>query len=200
MPRNYTMRKRAEAHGRTRDRIVQATLHLHDEKGVAPTTFCEIAERAGVGPATVNRHFPTVGALVQACGAHVWNEMRPPVPDTAAQVFEGTTKGRTRLERLVEELDAFYQRGAHRLALAARDRDLIPELDAFLTAVDVGVEALVREALAGADPASRQVRIAVALVSFPVWAAVGRSGLSGRELTAFRVRLLECPLGAAGRA
>ena len=53
------MQKRAEARDQVRERIVEATMRLHDEKGVVPTTFAEIAERAGVGPATVSRHFPT---------------------------------------------------------------------------------------------------------------------------------------------
>ena len=50
-------------------------MRVHDEKGVAPATFSEIAQRAGVGVATVTRHFPTLSDLVRACGAHVWQEM-----------------------------------------------------------------------------------------------------------------------------
>src|SRR5215203_6814967 len=80
MARDYRMQKRAEARDQVRERIVEATMRLHDEKGVVPTTFAEVAERAGVGPATVSRHFPTLGDLVRACGAHVWHEMRPRHP------------------------------------------------------------------------------------------------------------------------
>src|SRR5262249_4813328 len=65
--RKYRMTHRAAAHEETRERIVRATMALHDERGVATTTFAEVAERAGVGPATVSRHFPTLGALVMAC-------------------------------------------------------------------------------------------------------------------------------------
>ena len=83
------MKKRAEARDETRDRIVRATMALHDEQGVATTTFADIAERAGVGPATVLRHFPTLGSLVMACGQHVAEEMRPPTPADAEQVFAG---------------------------------------------------------------------------------------------------------------
>jgi AcrR family transcriptional regulator len=191
------MRKRAEAQDRTRERIIQATMQLHDEKGVAPTTFSEIADRAGVGQATVSRHFPTLGALVQACGVHAWQEMRPPTPDVAAAVFSGLHRTPERLARLVEEVDEFYARGAHRLGLAARDRDLVPELEGFLHAVDAGVTALVREALAKDDPPEQTVQVVVALMAFPVWSALTRIGLSPSELTAFRVRLLRCALKAA---
>ena len=89
MRRPYRMTNRAAAHEETRERIVRATMALHDERGVATTSFADVAQRAGVGPATVFRHFPTLGALVMACGAHVAAEMRPPSPADAPAVFEG---------------------------------------------------------------------------------------------------------------
>ncbi len=64
------MKDRARARDETRERIVRATMQLHDEKGVAATSFLDVAKRAGTGAATVYRHFPDIGALVSACGAH----------------------------------------------------------------------------------------------------------------------------------
>src|SRR5690348_11142894 len=147
MTRQYRMKKRATARDETRERIVRATMALHDEQGVATTSFADVAERAGVRAATVLRHFPTIGELVMACGAHVAAEMRPPSPDDAVRLFEGLKSTRARLERLVSELDAFYSRGELRLSWAAKDRDRIPELGQFLVMVEAGVEALVRAAL-----------------------------------------------------
>ena len=69
--RAYRLKKRAETRDETRERILQATMLLHDEKGVATTSFTDVAARAGVGAATVYRNFPTLESLVQACGAHV---------------------------------------------------------------------------------------------------------------------------------
>jgi AcrR family transcriptional regulator len=195
--RRYRMLKRAKARERTRERIVQATMQLHDEKGVAQTTFSEIAKRAGVGPATVSRHFPTLGELVRACGRHVWEEMRPPSPETTPAVFVGAQTQRERLVRLVEELDAFYTRGELRLGLAARDREIVPELDGFLIAVEAGVEALVREALAGTGRSQLPVQVAKGLMSYPMWLEVRRLGLPQSELTELKVRLLECGISAA---
>jgi AcrR family transcriptional regulator len=197
MAREYRMQKRAEARDQVRERIVQATMRLHDEKGVVPTTFADIAERAGVGPATVSRHFPRLGDLVRACGAHVWQEMRPPTHDTIASSFAEAKTSRDRLVRLVEELDAFYARGAHRLALAARDRELVPELDGFLTAVEAGVKALVREALANTEDGEHVIQVAVALTSFQVWTQFTRVDLDPAELTRLKVKILECTLKAA---
>ena len=200
MARGYRMRKRAEIRDQTRERIIQATMQLHDEKGVAPTTFSDVAERAGVGVATVFRHFPKLGDLVRACGGHVWQEMRPPVPDAAPAVFAGLQSTPERIERLVEELDAFYERGALRLALAARDRELVPELDQFLGAVEAGVEAMVREALKEANLSSRALEVARALMSFPVWAALNRLGLPAAERVRLRTDLLKCGLRSADPA
>ena len=49
MTRTYRKAKRAEAQEETRERIVQATLALHLEQGVATTSYTDVAERAGVG-------------------------------------------------------------------------------------------------------------------------------------------------------
>jgi len=196
MARNYRMGKRAEELERTRERILAATMHVHDEKGVAPATSAEIAARAGVSQATLSRHFPSYSDLVQACGGHVWREMRPPVPETAAGVYEGASGMERRLTRLVEELDAFYARGAHRLDLAWRDRDLMPQIDGFLRAVESGVDALVAEALAPFGPTPSMLRVAAALTSFRVWQSLKRQGFEEAEMREVLCQTLVCGLQA----
>lgn len=176
MAREYRLGERAKAQDKTRERIVRATMALHDEQGVAATSFVDVAKRAGVGAATVYRHFPTPGALVMACGAHVWAEMLPPVPDDAPRVFEGIAGRVARLDRLAETLDAFYRRGALRLGKAAADRKVVPELDGFLQAVEAGVAALVREAVAGEPISEAQIQVLLALTDFPVWRSLQRLG------------------------
>ena len=190
MTRHYRMNERARAQDETRERIVQATMALHDEQGVAATSFTDVAKRAGIGAATVYRHFPTVDALVVACGAHVWTEMRPPMPDLAPAVFEGIVGRPARLLRLVDEIDAFYRRGALRLHKAAADRGEIHGLDEFLKAVEAGVDALVREAVRGEQLPELAIALLISLTEFPVWQALqrlpletpGRNGLHARLL------------------
>jgi len=191
--REYRMRKRAESFDATRERIVEATAALHYEQGVAATSYVQIAERAGVGPATVYRHFPTLGSLVEACGAHVYEEMQPPLPENAPAIFAGFGTRRQRLERLVAELDAFYERGAVRLGIAARDRDRVPELDAGLRQVETGVEALVREAL-GAGCSEGAVRLVTAMADVSVWRSLRRVGAPPAEFRRMLVRLLACAI------
>jgi AcrR family transcriptional regulator len=190
------MKKRAEASAATRERILRATMALHDEKGVATTTFSDVAERAGVGAATIYRNFPTLDALIAACGAHVWQDMRPPVAQDAAALFAGLETRAARLERLVQELDAFYRRGEYRLVQAGHDRHRVPGLEMFLTAVEAGIEAWTREALAGATESD--IRIVLALTDLRVWVSLKRLQLSKARLVAFMLGLIESALAAKG--
>jgi AcrR family transcriptional regulator len=189
--REYRMRKRAEGFDATRERIVEAAAALHYKQGVAATSYVQIAEQAGVGPATVYRHFPTLGSLIQACGANVWDEIRPPVPENAPAVFANLAEGRPRLERLVAELDSFYERAAVWLGIGARDRDRVPELEEFLRQVEAGVEALVREAMGGRAPQAA-TRLTTALADVSVWLSLKRLDAPPKQFRCMMVRLLEC--------
>ncbi|MFO1150397.1 MAG: TetR/AcrR family transcriptional regulator [Alsobacter sp.] len=191
------MNDRAKAQAETRERIVSATMQLHDEQGVAATSFVDIAQRAGIGAATVYRHFPTVGSLVMACGAHVWTEMDPPVPDRASEPFDGIVGRDARLRRLVAEVDSFYRRGALRLTKAYADRHLIPELDGFLRAVEAGVAALVREAVAEEALPETVLQLVVALMAFPVWTSMQRVDVEDEERRRLVARLLSCAIRSA---
>jgi AcrR family transcriptional regulator len=195
MPRKYRMSKRAEDAQKTRDRIIQATMLLHDEHGVAATSYPMIAERAGIAAANIYRHFPTRGDLVRSCGMHVWAEMQPPVPDTAPAVFAGIEGLENRLVRLVDEIEAFYARRGYRLGIAARDRGVIPEIDAFLTAVEAGIGALVREALRPSAPSETAVAIAISLIDYPAWAALARR-IDAPDRQRVLVRLITAGLSA----
>ncbi len=79
MKRTYRLKRRAETQGRTRRKIVDAAIELHQSKGLAATTVGDIAERAKVGKVTVYRHFPDEAALVGACGGQYFQ--RHPLPD-----------------------------------------------------------------------------------------------------------------------
>ena len=195
--RTYRMQRRAETLDATRERIVEATMALHGEQGVVATSHTEIAARAGVGAATVYRHFPTLGSLVEACSAQVRETIRPPMPEHAPGLFAGLGTRRERLERLVAEVDAFYERGARFIAAAERDRDRVPELDASCRRREAGIEALVREAL-GPDAPKSTTRLALALVAFSVWMSLRRLGAPPAEFRRTMLRLLACAIAVAG--
>lgn len=50
---------------------MDATAKLHGERGILGTSFQDIAMEADVAVATVYAHFPTLEALLPACGALV---------------------------------------------------------------------------------------------------------------------------------
>lgn len=79
MSRSYELKRRAEQQSKTRQRIVDATIELHQAIGAAQTTISEIAKRAGVGRVTVYRHFADEEALFAACSSHYFSQH--PFPD-----------------------------------------------------------------------------------------------------------------------
>jgi AcrR family transcriptional regulator len=196
MSRTYRKAKRAETQEETRERIVRATLALHLEQGVATTSYTDVAARAGVGAATVYRHFPTMGALVTACGGHVWETIAPPRPEDAAALFAGVESRKARLERLARALDAFYERSALPLSTAVQDRGRIPELEAFLTELDKGIAALVAAAL-GDDAPAGAAKIVHALAGFATWRALAEAGLETEDRVRLQVAIYEAAVREA---
>ncbi len=79
MKRSYQLKQRARARDRTRQKIVEAAIELHQSKGLAATSFADIARRANVGKVTVYRHFPDEPALVGACSGLYFD--RNPMPE-----------------------------------------------------------------------------------------------------------------------
>jgi AcrR family transcriptional regulator len=102
MKRRYQLRQRARDRDNTRQKIVEAAIELHRSKGLAATTFADIAERANVGRVTVYRHFPDEAALVQACSGQYFS--RYPLPDIEVWKQIGDAG-----ERLRDGLQATYR-------------------------------------------------------------------------------------------
>jgi AcrR family transcriptional regulator len=86
MARSYRLKRRGERQQRTRQKIVEAAIELHQAKGLAATTMSEIAERAKVGRVTVYRHFPDEAALVGACSGQYFQRHPLPDPESWASV------------------------------------------------------------------------------------------------------------------
>ena len=124
--RPYRMGERAKSQDETRQRIVEATMRLHEELGPRATTISAIAEKAGVQRLTVYRHFPDETAVFQACTAH-WLSLNPP-PDPAGWAAIEDPR-----ERLEAALTAFYRyyAGTQRMWSASfRDVADVPALQA----------------------------------------------------------------------
>jgi AcrR family transcriptional regulator len=183
--RKYEQKARAESSRRTRERIVEATMELHEEVGPARTTVAEIARRAGVQRLTVYNHFPEEIELFGACQAH-WMELHP-LPDMSS-VLELPDAG----ERLRAALRAFYEWYRETEPMAEkiqRERGAVPALDELMVrTADARLGELAAALAAGfrarGRRAERQALIRLAL-DFWTWRRLDREGLS--DLAAARL-------------
>jgi AcrR family transcriptional regulator len=180
-PRKYDMTRRASAVAQTRRRIVDATRELHSEQGIAATSWDDIAARAGVGVGTVYRHFPSLDELIPACDEISMQIVALPDPQGVPSLFDGVDAPAERIERLVREAFAIYERGAPELRAIRNESEVHPrvaaageELEASLTAlVDAAVEP------SGITPADRAV--VRAMVDLGTWQALRDQGLGPAE-------------------
>jgi AcrR family transcriptional regulator len=169
-PRKYTMDKRKAAMEETRQRILEATLALHSEKGIFGTSWQDIAHRADVSVGTVYKHFPSLDELVPACGELMYAITQPPSLEDAPQIFAGARSLEERLGRLIDELFGFYERGATYIETDFQERQMpmVQEWEAHMRATIAG---LTREALLPVGPDEGTVGAVSALLDFSTFKA-----------------------------
>jgi AcrR family transcriptional regulator len=195
-PRNYDMGKRATAVAQTRRRIVDATRELHTERGIARTSWDDIAARAGVGLGTVYRHFPTLDELAPACGAVSMEIAAIPAPQDAPALFDGLAGAAERLGRLASEVFGIYERAAGELHVARREPEAHPSVAGFAAEVERALAALVDAALAPLDASAEDRALTRALIDLGTWEALRRSGLDAPAAAAAMRDLLAARLAA----
>jgi AcrR family transcriptional regulator len=183
-PRKYDMSKRAAAVAHTRQRIVDATLELHGEQGIAATSWDDIAARAGVGVGTVYRHFPSLDELIPACGEITMQVVALPAPAAVRALFEDAMEPAQRIERLVGEAFAVYERGAPQLRAIRREADVHPRVGQDRDQLDAALSALVDTALGPLDATAQDRALARAMVDLNTWEALRDQGLAPAESVA----------------
>lgn len=122
MTRKYDMKRRAKRQEETRQRIVEATVELHQSVGMARTTISAVAEKAGVQRLTVYRHFPNERALFSACTGH-WSAANPP-PDPAS--WTQIAAPEERLRSALAKVYAYYRHTEPMIANVVRDAEVHP--------------------------------------------------------------------------
>lgn len=121
--RKLTLRARAERQQQTRQRIIDATVQLHQEIGPLRTTVTAIAQRAGVERLTVYRHFADEQALHVACQQRFFSVNPPPDPAAWTALQEFGPRVRTALR----ELYAYWEGIEEMAGALLRDHQIEPE-------------------------------------------------------------------------
>jgi AcrR family transcriptional regulator len=191
MARRYELKRRAEKREETRQRIVEATVGLHESVGPARTTVSAVAQRAGVQRLTVYRHFPDERALLAACSGH-WVAMNP-APDPAP--WRGIRDPEERLAEALGEIYAFYGRTEPMMANLVRDAPKMPVLAELLAPYQHYLVA-VRDILAagwGARGRRRELLLAALghALDFATWRSLVRGqGLDDGRAGELMVRMV----------
>jgi AcrR family transcriptional regulator len=151
---------------------VEATLRVHDEQGITRTSVRDVAERAGVSPATVLNHFPRMGDLIRACG-QLSDEL---LPMPTAAVLVGARDPVEAVRLAARALFGWWEALGASWDHLQVDRRTLLEVDAWLRDVDRRHRSLVREAV-GPGVDSDRIAVVAALTSRGAWIALRDSGL-----------------------
>ena len=193
MARTYQLKRRAQQQDETRQRIVEAVVHLHETLGPAHTSITAIAEEAGVERLTVYRHFPDEQTLFTACTGHYLAAHPLPEPADWMQIADPET----RLSVALTEIYAYYQRTERMQFTSARDLPELPAMQRILEPYFVYLKQ-VRDGLAGGwgTPGRQNARLCAVLahlLDFRTWYDfVRQQGLSNDELVALMVQFVLC--------
>lgn len=190
------MSRRAASVAATRRRIVDAARELHGERGIAATSWDDIAARAGVGVGTVYRHFRSLDELIPACGDVTMQALALPDPATVPAIFADATKPVERMGRLVRETFAIYERGAAELRAIRGEAQIHPRVAQDRDRLEATLNALVETALAPLDVTRQDHAVARALVDLNTWEALRANGLEPADRVAAISDMLARRVGA----
>jgi AcrR family transcriptional regulator len=176
------MQKRAAKEAETRQRIVDAAVALHREKGAWRTKPAEIAARANVSLATYYKYFPSLGAMVTACTARGRELIPPPDAESVAALPPDPA---ARIQAMVRTLFDYYEVREPWLYAGRTEEKLIPELRPAVDRLRGLREAFVRAALAPVVAGREVTGVVNALVDFWAWRTLrGEVGFTQEEATA----------------
>jgi AcrR family transcriptional regulator len=180
--RKYTKTRRAEQQDGTREKIVEATVALHEQLGPANTSIKAIAEKAGVQRLTVYRHFPDDASLFQACTSHYLGQHPPPnMADWAGRQDAD--------ERSRAALLAFYRyyRSTEKMwTVAYRDFDQVPAMQPPMEQFQAYLD-MVRDDLLAIWKVKQDTKKSLALtlrhcLRFSTWASLKNENLSDKKI------------------
>ena len=186
MTRPYKLKRRAELQDETRQRIVDATIELHQTIGPTATTISEIADRAGVGRVTVYRHFPDELTLARACSGKYLQQHPPPDPERWQEIADPEDRLRSALRETYAYHRATRRMFSHVLADARDHPVMTPYHEHWQRATDVLLEPWPER---GRQKNLLRAALALAL-SFDTWRALcDEQGLTDAQAAELMLRL-----------
>lgn len=91
-------------------KILEAAMELFYEKGIEETSIDEIAERAGVGSATIYRYYETKAQLAIQSGVAYWRKIAGQYLNITDIEGYSDMTGREQLECIMDALIAIFER------------------------------------------------------------------------------------------
>lgn len=187
--RKYTLKRRAERQKATRNRIVEATVALHEELGPRDTTISAIAERAGVQRLTVYRHFQDESSLFAACSSRFMERNPPPDP---AQ-WENLDDPGARMRAALEAVFGYYRETRGMWSAVYRDLDDLPALQEHMVGFDAYLDGirqdLIRAWEASSGSAGEGMREVLGhALRFSTWKSLSGEGLDDPAMARLMVR------------
>ena len=198
--RQYRMTRRAEAERRTRLRITESTVALHQTLGPAHTSVSAVARRAGVRRSTVYRHFPDEHSMFSACSSY-WMAANP-FPDISG--WKVIDDSGVRLMSALRELYAHYRRTDRMMSNILRDEATMPIVKQMLGGYRDYLGAARDVLMSGRgvrEPARQQVRAAIGhALTFGTWRSLAHEqGLSDSQAAGLMCRLVAAAPGTSAR-
>jgi AcrR family transcriptional regulator len=189
--RSYRLSARAESQAETRQRIVDATVHLHEKLGPAYTPMSAIAERAGVQRLTLYRHFPDEAALFAACTAH-WSA-RHPFPETS--LWDGIKDPAARAAAAMTAHYDYYTGTRRMWFVAYRDVSMVKPIQPVIAQADAHLTEVAESLAAGFRAKGATLRaLSVTLrhaLAYATWASLEENGLDTKGKVSLVAQWLE---------
>jgi AcrR family transcriptional regulator len=180
--RKYTKTRRAAQQDETRERIVEATVKLHEELGPANTPIKAIAEKAGVQRLTVYRHFPDDASLFEACSTH-YLEMHPP-PNMAdwAEIVDASERSYTALLAFYH----YYRQTEKMWASVYRDADKVEAVKGPMEQCEGYIDAVCDDLVAAwnkTHTAKKQLQVTLRhALRFSTWQSLKNTKLKDEKI------------------
>jgi AcrR family transcriptional regulator len=192
-PRAYNNETRQQQQAELKERVAQAAIRLHAQRGALATSYADVAQEAGVSLPTVYKHFPALDDLLRACTSHV-GARAPALP--VDEILAAPTLAQA-AEILVEAMDrvnAYFEPW-----LVWKERGRIAVLEEMAAArrksfVQLCMGLLERHGVAG--PRRELAAVWESLLNFDLWHRLVRDHKLPR--TAVRAHVLSLLLAVTG--